>query len=76
MNTDLPLTMAGPTALNSSSLMTRWREGGSQRLGLHVDAGDGLAIGLLDVVFERHRGRADVGAHLHGFLGAACGRGR
>ena len=72
MNTDLPLTMAGPMALNSSSLMTRWPNDGPQRLGRDVDAGDGLAVGLLDVVFQRHRGRADVGAQLHRFLGAAA----
>ena len=46
-------------------------ERGPQRLGAARDAGDGLAIGLLDVVFQRHRRGADVGAQLHGVLGAA-----
>ena len=72
MNTDLPLTMAGPMALNSSSLMTRCAKAPRSGSGRAADAGDGLAIGLLDVILQRHRGGADVGALLHGVLGAAA----
>ena len=46
-------------------------ESGAQRFRAAVDAGDRLAIGLLDVIFDRHRGGADVGALLHRILGAA-----
>src|SRR5207302_1917261 len=41
------------------------------RLGRDGDAGDGLAVSLLDVVFQRHRRRPDVGAQAHGVLGAS-----
>ncbi len=47
-------------------------EGGPHGFGRHVDGRHRLAVDLFDVVFQRHRGGADVGAHLHGFLGAAA----
>ena len=71
MNTDLPLTMAGPTALNRSSLRTRCVKAPRSCFRRAADAGDGLAIGLFDVILQRHRRGADVGAQLHRFLGAA-----
>src|SRR5207244_3559417 len=42
----------------------------SQRLRAAADAGHRLAIGLLDVIIDRYRRRADIGARLHRFLRA------
>src|SRR5207244_9079481 len=47
-------------------------EAAAQHFGRALDAGNGLAVDLLDVVLERHRSRADIGTELHGVLGAAA----
>ena len=70
MNTDLPLTMAGPIALNRSSWKTRCENAAQKRLRAAVNAGHRLAVGLLDVVFQGDRSGPDVGAYLHRVLGA------
>ena len=41
-----------------------------ERLRAAGDAGDGLPIGLLDIIFERHGGRTDIGALSACLLGA------
>src|SRR5205807_10339778 len=47
-------------------------EAAAQHFGVALDAGYRLAIGLLDVVFQRHRRRADVAAQFERVLGAVA----
>src|SRR5260370_15070 len=47
-------------------------ERATQRFRRATDAGNGLAIGLLDIVLERDWRGADVGTLLHGLVGPAA----
>ena len=66
--------IAGPILLNISSFEHQMAEWSLERLGEALEAGNSLAVALLDIVFERHWCRSHIGALPHGVLGTPAAK--